>query len=189
MTRAVHLDLVRDLTSVAFIRCFKRFSARRGFPVKMISDNAKMFKGADKIMRNIAAASEVTDLLGVRGVKWTFNVERAPWWGGLFERMIQTVKRCLRKILINACLTYEELLTVLTEVEMIVNSRPITYISSDDLEEPLTPSHLLCGHRVLSLPDPVVAMESHDLDVRTSRADLTRRLRYLNKVLKDFWGR
>ena len=53
VTRAVHLDLVPDLTSEAFIRCFKRLSARRGFPVRMISDNAKTFKSAGKMVKDI----------------------------------------------------------------------------------------------------------------------------------------
>lgn len=86
-------------------------------------------------------------------ISWSFNLEKAPWWGVIFERMIQTTKRCLRKTIGSARLTYDELLTSVTEVEMIINSRPLTYQSSEDAEEPLTPSHLLLGYRVLSLPD------------------------------------
>ena len=66
--------------------------------------------------------------------------------------MIQNVKRCLRKTLQNAKLNYDELHTVLVEVEGTVNSRPLTYVSSDDPGEPLTPSHLMYGRRILSLP-------------------------------------
>ena len=72
----------------------------------------------------------------------------------MFERMIQSAKRCLRKTTGSARLTYDELLTSVTEVEMILNSRPLTYLSADEVEEPLTPSHLLIGCRVLTLPDP-----------------------------------
>ena len=65
--------------------------------------------------------------------------------GGIFERMVQSTKRCLRKIVGQSGLNYDELLKVVTEVESIINSRPLSYISSDDLEEPLTPSHFLTG--------------------------------------------
>ena len=65
--------------------------------------------------------------------------------GGLFERMVRSVKRCLKKTIGGAKLTYEELLTVTTETEMILNARPLSYVTSADVEEPLTPSHLLHG--------------------------------------------
>lgn len=62
--------------------------------------------------------------------------------------MIKCTKRCLKKALGKARLTYEELLTILTEVECILNSRPLTYLYPDDLEEPLTPSHLISSKTV-----------------------------------------
>ena len=93
-------------------------------------------------------------------MKWVFNIPKAPWWGGIFERMVRSTKWCLRKIVGQAKLSYDELLTALTEVEMVLNSRPLTYVSADDFEEPLTPSHLLIGRRVMSLPDPVPSDDS-----------------------------
>lgn len=127
-TRAVHLDVIPDLTADAFIRCFRRFSARRGFPRKMVSDNAKTFKAAAKALALIMESSSVTKHLSSVGVTWSFNVAKAPWWGGVFERMIQTAKRSLRKTIGNARLTFEELLTSVIEVEMTMNSRPISYV-------------------------------------------------------------
>ena len=86
-------------------------------------------------------------------MKWTFNLEKAPWWGGVFERLVKSVKRCLKKTISGARLTYEELLTVIIKVEMILNCRPLSYVSSEDSDEPLMPSHLLCGDQIMSLPD------------------------------------
>ena len=80
-------------------------------------------------------------------------MDRASWWGGFFERLIQNTKRCLRKTLRNAKLNYDELHNVLVEVEGTLNSRPLTYVSSDDPQEPLRPSHLMYGRRILSLPE------------------------------------
>ena len=152
------MDVVPDMTTEAFIRCFRRFAARRGFPLRMVSDNAKTFKTVAAIVES----STIADHLSIVGVKWTFNLERAPWCGGLFERKIQTTKRCLKKIVGSARLTYDELLTSLIEVEMTLNSRQLT--SSDDLEEPLTPSHLLCGFLVLNLPDPSTVFDEDSFD-------------------------
>ena len=101
-------------------------------------------------------------------MEWIFNLEKAPWWGGVFERMIKSVKRCLRKIIGRARLCYDELLTALTEVEMIVNSRPLSYVSTEDIEEPLTPSHLLVGQRILSLPDITLRQSVHETTLLSS---------------------
>ena len=95
VTRAIHLDLVPDLTAQAFLRSFRRFTARRGRPSVVASDNGKTFK---------PTAREITRILNDPGVKqhfaeehmtWTFNLEKAPWWGGVFERLVRSVKKCL----------------------------------------------------------------------------------------------
>ena len=96
---------------------------------------------------------DVKQHLSGRGVEWVFNIERAPWWGGCFECMVQMTKRCLKKTIGCAKLTYDELITAVTKVDSIINSRPLSYISSDDMDEPLTPAQLLAGRRLLSLPD------------------------------------
>ncbi len=153
VVRAVHLDLVPDLSTPTFLRSLKRFAACRGLPNQFISDNGKTFKAAAKAIRTLVNHEGVQDHLRGLGVKWIFNIPRAPWWGGFFERLVKFTKRCLRKVVGQAKLSYDELLTAITEVEAVINSRPLSYISMDDLEEPLTPSHLLVGRRILSLPD------------------------------------
>ena len=99
--------------------------------------------------------------------------------GGGFERIIKSTKRCLKKTLGRARLrlTYEELLKVLTEVECMLNSKPLTFVYPDDLEEPLTPSHLISGRRLLSLPDATRS----GTDNSSTHETVTRRARYLKK--------
>jgi hypothetical protein len=169
VVRAVHLDLVPDMSTPAFMRSFRRFVARRGLPRKMLSDNAKTFKAAAK---------------SVKKVKWIFNVPKAPWWGGVFERMVHCTKRCLRKIIGQARFSQDELLTAIIEVEMVINSRPISYMSAEDLEEPLTPSHLMVGQRLMSVPD-VTEPEAYD----PSPDALTRRAKYFSATIDKFWRR
>lgn len=113
------------------------------------------FKSAARTLAAALKDPEVKHYFADISVKWSFNLDKAPWWAGVFERMIQSAKRCLRKTIGNAWLTYDELMTSVIEVEMILNSRPLSYVSSEDIEEPLTPSHLLVGYRVLSLSDPM----------------------------------
>ena len=86
-------------------------------------------------------------------VQWEYNLEKAPWWGGMLERMIWSIKRCLKKAIGRAKLSRDELLTAVTQVEATPNSRPLTYVSSEELKEAVTPSHLLVGYRLLCLPD------------------------------------
>uniref|UniRef100_A0A1X7TVP5 Uncharacterized protein n=1 Tax=Amphimedon queenslandica TaxID=400682 RepID=A0A1X7TVP5_AMPQE len=112
---------------------------------------------------------EVEQLLSGVQVKWNFNIERAQWWEGLFERKIQVLKCCLKKMVGHLKLTFKELLTNVTEVELILNSRHLTYLSPDDLEEPITPSHLMTGRRLLSLPDHLCYSASEDFEMESSR--------------------
>ena len=86
----------------------------------------------------------------------------------------------------NSRLTYDELYTILVEVECTVNSRPLTYVSTDELEaEPLTPSHSLCGHRIQSLPEVILDND----DSFNEREILTQRMKYINSLLTHFWKR
>ena len=190
VTRAIHLDIVSDLSTTTFIRCLKRFAARRGLPRKFLSDNGTTFKAAAKFLSVIFKDETVQEHLVNQGIQWIFNIERAPWWGGVFERMVKSTKRCLRKMVGRANLSHDELLTAVVEIEAVINSRPLSYISSTDYEEPLTPSHLVVGRRLLNLPDylgHVCDPGDEDFEVNTSQ--LTKRVKHLASVLSHFWKR
>ena len=135
VTCTVHLELVPDMTTQTFLRSFKRFTARRGIPLQIISDNAKTFVSAALTLDKMLSDPEVQQYMAGLKVQWRFNLEKAPWQGGFFERMVQSMKRCLRKTIGKSQLSLDELTTVLVQVEAILNSRPISYVSSEDLEE------------------------------------------------------
>jgi len=188
VTRAVHLDTVPDQSTVTFIRCLKRFVARRGLPKRFISDNGKTFKAASKYLDAVFKDGSVQEHLTGLGVTWQFNVERAPWWGGAFERMVRSTKRCLKKLIGRAHFSLDELTTALAEIEAVLNSRPLSYVSGDDMEEPITPSHLIIGRRILDLPDNldyVCDLNDNEFTLDTSQA--TNRVKHLNHVLNHFW--
>ena len=79
--RAIHLEVVLDMTTTAFLRCVKKFAARRGLPRRFLSDNAKTFKSAAKFLKAVSDHPDTKKYLSSTGIEWRFNLERAPWWG------------------------------------------------------------------------------------------------------------
>ncbi|XP_062590223.1 uncharacterized protein LOC134251820 [Saccostrea cucullata] len=124
------------------------------------------------------------------GVNWKFIPRAAPWYGGFWERLIGITKTTLKKIIGRSYIDLETLQTVVTEVEAIVNDRPLTYVSSNlEDPEPLTPSHLLYGRRLTSLPYPTEDQEnSSDCHPLTCRR-LNQRLDNQSTILNHFWIR
>ena len=158
-TRAIHLELTPDLTGPAFIRVLKRFTGRRGLPNFILSDNGQTFHDK-KVKRYVL----------VRDIEWKFNVPTASWWGGFFEICVKLTKRCLKKVLQNAKLTYEELETVLIQTEGVLNSRPLTYVYEELSEPPLTPSQLVSGRRLLEQVPITETIDENNVSVLGKRA-------------------
>ena len=82
--------------------CLRKFTARMGTLTLIVSDNAKTFKRTEKELQTLYRHPEIIAELENRRIEWRFNLERAPWWGGFFERMVGSVKRCLQKVIGNA---------------------------------------------------------------------------------------
>ena len=183
-TRALHLDLVEDLSGTTFIRSFRRFTARRGTPSVINTDNAKTFKYTAGFLKKLQYDSLFTSLLQEKRVTWKFNLERSPWWGGYFERMVGCVKRCLRKVLGKAKLALDEIRTLLIEIEGTLNNRPITYVYDDVHIQPLTPSHLLHGRRLIHIGE---SLDFSDMDKEEGK--YSKRFWYLMQKLNHFISR
>lgn len=172
---------MEDLSAGAFRRCLRRFIARYGTPALVVSDNAKTFQATERALNDLFNHPERRSDLEREKIEW--NLERAPWWGGFFERIVASVKDCLRKTLGDARLYFDELSTVLAEVECTINSRPLTY-EYNEIEEVLTPSHLIYGRRIRSLPDEVI-----EPDDAMNQGSCSARFKYLSTKLSHFWNR
>lgn len=187
-TKAIHIELVSDLTSDAFIAALKRFISRRGKPSRIYSDNGTTFVGAQRQIKEFydfyfsqQTQSEVKRFSCDQGISWNFIPPNAPHFGGLWEAAVKSAKYHMARIVGKAHLTFEEMQTVLCEIEAILNSRPITPLSSDpnDLTY-LTPGHFLVGTALNSFP-------CNDLsDINENRLVRWQRI---EQIRQHFWHR
>lgn len=118
LTRAVHLELLTDQTTEGFIKCLKQFVARQGRPTKIYSDNGRSFVAASKWLRSIMRDEKTQDYLAHHNILWQFNLSRAPWCGGQFERLVGIVKQAFYKAIRRSNLTFHELEEIVLEVEV-----------------------------------------------------------------------
>ncbi|XP_076383917.1 uncharacterized protein LOC143261233 [Megalopta genalis] len=188
VTKAVHLELATDLSTEAFLNCFRRFIARRGRSHCIVTDNGTNFIGARNELKELGTLlnsnkynSKISNLLSEERVEWRLSPPHAPHFEGLWESGVKSAKYHLKRIIGEQRLTFEELYTLLTQVESCLNSRPISPISSDPNDlNPLTPGHFLIG-------DAPTALPSHDLtDIKTNRLS---RFQLIQQMFQHFWQR
>lgn len=181
-TRAIHLEPSYSLTSDSFLLSFQRFVSRRCTPEEIYCDNGTNFVGGAKEIDATVRAwnAKLGTKLAQRGVRFHFNPPAASHQGGVWERLIRSVRKTLTAIMNGCSLDDEKFCTFLAEAERIINNRPITPVSSDarDLEA-LTPASLLKGAIEASVPPGVFC-----------KADGYRKSWRLIHILADqFWSR
>ena len=115
--RAVYLKLCEDMTAPVFQRALKEFVARRGSPRLMVSNNGRTFIATKKWLKTLRKNEHLSSYIMEQGIQWRFNMSRAPWWGGFFERLIGIMKRNSSKVVGRSTLSFEELEEVLLDVE------------------------------------------------------------------------
>lgn len=181
--RAVHLDVLTSIDTDSFLMALRRFIARRGTPAELYSDQGTNFRGGESELRAAFASmtSDLQRILAPQKIVFHFNPPAAPHFGGVWEREIRSVKTALYTTVGAQSLPEEVLRTVLVEVEGILNSKPLGYVSSDVNDpDPVTPNCLLMGRPDGSLPQVVYPKEEL----------LSRRRWKHSQVLADhFWSR
>lgn len=169
VTKAVHIEVVSDLTTDAFLAALKRLIARRGPPDDIYCDNATNFVGASNRLAELktflfkkGTQNDIHTYCCNEFINFHFIPPRAPHFGGLWEAAVKAAKAHLNRTMMNTRLTFEELYTALVEIEAVLNSRPITPCSSDPSDlRALTPADLLYGCPLKSLPEkrPIIPKE------------------------------
>uniref|UniRef100_A0A8D9AJE5 Integrase catalytic domain-containing protein n=1 Tax=Cacopsylla melanoneura TaxID=428564 RepID=A0A8D9AJE5_9HEMI len=188
VTKAVHLELVSDLSTALFMAALKRFVSRRG-PVSVIyTDNGTNFIGCKneldvlyKFLKSSDHSKQFAEALTFHEIEWKFLPPTASHFAGIWEAHIKRAKTHLYKAIGHQILTYEELGTVLTSIESILNSKPLCVLSSDGSEpSALTPAHFLNLVPLQPLPSKDVTEVS---DNRLTRYEL------MNKIVQVYWKR
>lgn len=161
-TKAIHLELASDLTTETYLACLRRFISRRGLPKQIYSDNASTFKGARSQLTELYDLqssqdhqSKVQYFTAQHGVDFHFIPSYSPTFGGLWEAAVKSTKHHLKRTLQSQLLTYEQINTVLVEIECVLNSRPLIPLSSSDVNDYsyLTPGHFLIGSALTMYPE------------------------------------
>ncbi|XP_062538159.1 uncharacterized protein LOC134206454 [Armigeres subalbatus] len=186
VTKSLHLELVSDMTTAAFIAALQRFVSRRGLIRELHSDNGSNFRGAKSelnelylLFRQNAAINQIESFCQTKEISWHFIPPDAPEFGGIWEASVKSTKYHLKRILKGNLLTFEEMYTLLTQVEAILNSRPLFSHSDDPAEsEVITPAHFLIGRPMTAVPEP-----SYD---GLSKNRLSR-WQHLQQMREHFW--
>ena len=168
-SRAICLELVPSCDAGKCINSLRRFFSRYGVPETILFGNSTQF-----------SSQETQSFISSYGLKWHFNPPLSPWWGGIFERMVWSVKRCLKKILLGVRTTYEELETVLRVIELTLNNRTLTFTYEFPGDEVLTPSHLIHGRRINT-----ISINRREEE----HTHFQNRFLHLSKILVDFRNR
>lgn len=181
-TKAVHLELVSDMSTATFLAAFKRMCARRGSPANVYSDNGTNFVGAAKALRR--EYKDILDIINASfdygtkdmDIRWHFNAPAWPNAGGLWEAAVKSFKHHLKRVLGEQRLTYEEFTTLLYQIEACLNSRPLCQLTEDPDDTYLTPGHFLIGGSLISRPQA-------DPDI----INLPTRWQLIQALNKGFW--
>jgi hypothetical protein len=184
-TKAIHIELVGDLTTESFLNALKRFISRRGHVAEIYSDNATNFTGASRELKLLLNSSKCQNLISQEmnnvNIRWHFIPPRSPHFGGLWESGIKSIKYHLKRVIGDTSVTYEEMYTLLTRVEACLNSRPLTPMSPDPTDfSVLTPAHFLIG-------EPMTApLEPNLEELKINRLSRWQRIEQLRQ---QFWRR
>ena len=139
----------------------------------MVSDNGRTFIATKKWLKTLRKDETLSSYLMEQGIQWRFNMSRAPWWSGFFERLIGIMKRSLSKVVGKSTLRLEELEEVLLDVECVMNNRPLCYQGEEFEEQVITPNILIRGRPSTVLEQDIEQIEADD--------KLTRRLLFIKR--------
>ncbi|XP_065091295.1 uncharacterized protein LOC135712267 [Ochlerotatus camptorhynchus] len=188
--KAVHVEVVMDLTAEAFLAALRRFVARRGRPDQIYCDNATNFVGArrqlselDRMFQQQQFQQQLSAEAARDSITFKFIPAKSPNFGGLWEAAVKSLKGHMRKVIGNRMLKQDEMLTVVTQIEACLNSRPLTPLSNDPSDlEVLTPGHFLIQRPLTAVPEPSL------LELPEGRLSRWQQVQRYSQVIWKHWS-
>lgn len=161
-TKAVHLEVVTSIDTDSFLAALRRFVGRRGIPDQIWCDNGSNFVGGNAELKHLFSqfisqckSEAFSNFCLQKSITFKFIPPSAPNFGGLWESVVKSTKFHLKRVMANTKFTYEELSTLIIQIESILNSRPLCRLNDDVSElQMLTPSHFLIGENITAIPEP-----------------------------------
>ena len=182
--RAVHFELLPDMSTKNFLLAFQRFSNIYAIPQYLYSDNAKQFLKGGCMLENSLKSKEVQAELENCNIKHVKIPLYSAWVGSAWERLIRVLKNCLYKTIGRSKLTYFELLTTLSNIQLAINSRPLTYRSSTERLEFITPNSFIKLHGNSSL---ILRGDDNEIWVDdTNQPSLERTVEIQEEIIENF---
>ena len=182
-TRAVHLELAVDSSTMEFIQVLRRFFSVRGQPSLMISDNGSQFIGAERLLKELIKGWDIEKLRefsAEKGIKWQFTTPASPHQNGCAEALVKSCKMALKKAIGEQVLTPFELYTCLLEVANLVNQRPIGRIPNDPDD-----GSYLCPNDILLRRSSSHVPQGPFRETKNPRL----RVEFVQKIVDSFWKR
>ncbi|KMQ87772.1 hypothetical protein RF55_12859 [Lasius niger] len=186
--KAIHIELIFDLSTESFLNAFKRFISRRGKPSDIYTDNGTNFVGAARELKELRQSflnevrrDGVSDFSAQSGITWHFIPPQSPHFGGLWEAAVKAMKFHLKRVAGTASLLCDELQTILTQIEAVLNSRPLIPLSNNPNDHTyLSPAHFLIGDHFMGVPEPTL------LNTKENRLSRWQRI---EQIKQHFWKR
>lgn len=190
-TRAVHLEPVPTSDTSQFLMAFRRFVARRGCPEKIILDNQTAFKCGLKIIKRRWVVEgenkEVFRFLAEKKIEVRHITPISPWKGGFYERLVGVAKKLIRKASDRKLYYWSEFITVLVEVEAIMNSRPIVKNPCDIADHPaIRPIDFIHPYARLAFPSETV-YEKSEFEETVTEEEAGRIFVRMNAHFENLW--
>jgi hypothetical protein len=188
VSKGVHLEVVSDLSTDAFIAALKRFVSRRMLCKKLYCDNATNFVGARRHLAELrqqffqqSIQTEIANWCAERYIEFKHIPPRSPHFGGLWESAVKSAKSLLYPTLQDTKITFEQLSTVCCQIEAVLNSRPLTQLSTDPNDErALTPAHFWCQTPLETIIEP---------DYTSMKITQLSKWQRISKIQQHFWRR